>query len=89
MYKKVIWFKNIKIDISKVSEVSKIIHVKNKKPMFLFTIGFPDGTFKNIYLEYDDTNKTSIKKQIENLHFRISSNIENKSSFPSPSLGMQ
>ena len=74
MSEKVILFKNIEIDISKVSEIGKIIQIENKN-MFCFTIGFSDGTFKNIYLEYDDTNRISIKKQIEKMHFRISLNI--------------
>jgi len=77
MSEKVIVFKNIEIDVSKVSEIGKIIRMENKKPMFCFTIGFSDGTFKNVYLHYKDSNKTYIKKQIEDLHFRISSKIEN------------
>ncbi|MDP8227005.1 MAG: hypothetical protein P9L89_05140 [Candidatus Celaenobacter polaris] len=88
MSKKVILFKNIEIDISKVSEIGKIIRMENEKPMFCFTVGFSDGTFKNIYLHYNDSNETSIKKKIENLHSRISSFIENKSSFPSDSWRM-
>mgnify|MGYP006279827327 CR=1 FL=1 len=59
--------KNINIDISKVTEISKIYHIFEKS-MYCFTIIFIDDSMKNICLYYEASNKAFIKNKIESIH---------------------
>jgi len=67
---------NFKINISEVSEIGKIIELKKNSPMFSFTIGFKNGSFRNVCLHYNEDNKTLIKQKAKKLHRKIEEKVQ-------------
>ena len=62
---------NFIIDLCEVSQIGKMIEMKENSPMFCFTIGFIGGSYRNVCLHYNADNKTIIKQQAKKLHRKI------------------
>ena len=55
-------------NISDVLEIGKIVDLKKNSSMFSFTIGFINGSFRNVCLHYNSDNKTLIRQKAKKLH---------------------